>query len=400
MTATAPAIPQPPPPTRKPRGDILVTAFEPSGDDHAAVLIAELKRRHPDLTIHALGGPKMEAAGAHLIERTGEDAVMGVPTLDKVREHRAINTRIAAWLDANPIAMHIPVDSPAANFPICRLAKKRNITVCHLVAPQVWAWATWRIRKLRRLSDLVLCVLPFEERWFRDRNVNARFVGHPLFTHPLDTEALDAQASDLPTRKPRLALLPGSRPAELSRNFPLLLDSFRRLRQDRPNLEGVVAATTQPVADHLRTLADTTGGWPDRLHIVSGKTDAVLHWADLALVTSGTVTLQVARHRPPMAIVYKSQSPMLYMVLQPLLFATEFFTLPNLIAAREVVPEFVPHFEGHEPLTAAAARLLDDPEAAATQRAELESIVQQFTAHNAATEAADAIEPLLLEPAH
>ena len=197
MTATAPAIPQPATPTRKPRGDILVTAFEPSGDDHAAVLIAELKRRHPDLTIHALGGPKMEAAGAHLIARTCDDAVLGVPTLDKVREHRASYTRIAAWLDANPIAMHIPVDSPAANFPICRLAKKRNITVCHLVAPQVWAWATWRIRKLRRLSDLVLCVLPFEERWFRDRNVNARFVGHPLFTHPLDTEAPAAQAADL-----------------------------------------------------------------------------------------------------------------------------------------------------------------------------------------------------------
>ncbi len=395
--------------TRANETAILFTAFEPSGDEHAAVVIAHLLDRHPELTIYAWGGPKMEAAGATVVERTGEDAVMGLPGLAKIREHRRINQRLAAWLRQHPeVGLHVPVDSPAANFPICKITRKLNRRIIHLVAPQVWAWGSWRIRKLRRLTDLVLCVLPFEEPWFTQRGVAARFIGHPLFNHPLSTQRLADQAQGFAglfetagqqspsdaSRPHRIALLPGSRPGEYMSNFGLLLESFKELRRRHPHAQGLVAATTPRVVERLKASAAELGEWPEGLAIVHGQTDAVLHWCDVALVVSGTVTLQVARHLKPMVIVYRS-NPVLYFALAQWLLASEYLTLPNLIAGREVVPELVPHFGGPEPLIAKAHELLTDAHAAEAQRANLRQIVDRFREKDAGREAALHIERVL-----
>ncbi len=369
---------------------ILFTAFEPSGDDHAAVVIAALLRRRPDLRIFAWGGPRMAAAGATIIEETGHDAVMGIPGLKKIREHMRINARIDRWLAANPIDLHVPVDSPAANFPICRLAKARGIKVVHMVAPQMWAWGEWRVRKLRRLTDLVLCLLPFEEKWFEERGVPIRFIGHPLFDITLDLDALDRIAADLPRSPRRLALMPGSRPGEIAKNFPILLAAFRDLTKDHPDLVGTIAATTPAVADRLRAMATQAGGWPANLAVISGQTDAVVRWCIMALVVSGTVTLQIAKQSRPMVVFYKS-NPLVYMLLGRWVLTTEFFTLPNLIAGREIVPELVPHFAGYEPVLAAARTLMDSPEKATRQIEELDKVTAQFAGHRAGPESAAAI---------
>ena len=369
---------------------ILFTGFEPSGDDHASAVIKRLLAKRPDLQIHAWGGPKMRAAGANIIEETGKDAVMGIPGLKKIQEHRAINQRVAAWLDNNKIRAHIPVDSPAANFPICKMAKDRGIKVVHLVAPQVWAWGPWRVNKLRRLTDHVCCVLPFEETYFKERDVPAEFVGHPLFDKAPDPKDLDPIITDWPKGEPSLAIMPGSRPAELRKNFPILLAAFRRLHQEHPGIVGRVAATTPEVARQLRDLAALSGGWPEALETVAGETDAVIRWADLALVVSGTVTLQIARQAKPMVIVYKS-SPLLYNLLGRWLVRTKHFTLPNLIAGEEIVPEFVPHFGGPEPIVDRAVELLENPEAAEAQRQALSKIADRYEGTNAANAAADAI---------
>ncbi len=371
---------------------ILFTAFEPSGDEHAAAVIAELKERRPDRVIYAWGGREMEAAGAEIVERTGENAVMGMPGIGKILEHRRINNRIAYWIKTHPEAvLHVPVDSPAANFPICRLAKRAGRRVVHLVAPQVWAWGTWRINKLRRLTDHVLCLLPFEEAWFREREVPATFIGHPLFDEPPDQAVLDSAVGELPEGSPRLTLLPGSRPGEMDKNFPLLVEAFAQLRRERPSLVGVVAARDEDASARLRALADASPHGCDGLEIVSGKTEAAIRWGDAAIVVSGTVTLQVARQGTPMVIVYKS-NPLLYTLLAQWLLATEFFTLPNLIAGREIVPELVPHFGGAAPIAAQAGELLDDPAVAAAQRDALGKVVGVFTGKRAAVAAADVIE--------
>lgn len=371
---------------------LFFSAFEPSGDDHAAVVIAELKRRHPDLTIKACGGPKMQAAGAEIIERTGDDAVMGLPGLAKIQEHRRINARIERWLEENPVSVHIPVDSPAANFPVCALTKARGARVVHLVAPQLWAWAPWRIRKLRRLTDHVMCVLPFEESWFRQRGVEATFVGHPLFNKPIEESLLDEQISDWATGTPQIALMPGSRPSEIRKNFPLLLGAYTRLSAEHKGMVGMVAVTRPEIDPILRDIARQHHiDWPDTLEIVHASTDAVTRWSTLALVVSGTVTLQIARQRKPMVIVYKI-GRIGWSLVARWVIRTPFMTLPNILAGREVVPELVPHFVGSEPIAEAATELLEDRSKYDAQVRELDTIVNRFTCQNAASNAADIIE--------
>lgn len=370
---------------------ILFTAFEPSGDDHAAAVVAELRRRHPGLPLYAWGGPKMERAGATIVERTGDDAVVGMPGLKKIQEHRLINDRIDAWISQHRPAVHVPVDSPGANFPICRIAKRYGVKVVHLVAPQIWAWGRWRIHKLRRCTDLVLCLLPFEESFFIKRRVNARFIGHPLFDAMPAAMELDQGAARYPAGSPKIALMPGSRPKELERSFPLLLEAFRELKRIYPAAAGVVAVTKPSVVEYLRASASRLGGWPEGLSIAHADTDAIIRWCDLALVKSGTVTLQIARQNKPMVVFYKG-SPLLYYSLAKWIVATKYFTLPNVLAHRQIVPEFVPHFGGPEPIVAAARQLLDNPASAKRQQEELARITELFKGRNAAIAAADAIE--------
>lgn len=378
---------------RETRPGVLFTAFEPSGDDHASAVIAELRRRRPELSIYAWGGPKMERAGARLIERTGDDAVMGLPGLRKIREHGRINRRIGAWMDSGRASVHVPVDSPAANFPVCAMAKARGMKVVHLVAPQVWAWASWRVKKLRNRTDLVLCLLPFEQDWFRARGVPARFIGHPLFDEELDVSELDRRAAALPAGAPRIALMPGSRPGEIRKNFPVLLRAYRSLEASHPGLVGVVAATRPEVERQLREMADEHGGWPGTLAARCGETDVVVRWCELALVVSGTVTLQVAKQQRPMVIVYKS-SRLVCFLLGSWLVSTRVFTLPNLIAGRRIVPELVPYFGAGDEVAREAARLLDEPARAEQQRRDLAALRETFRARHAASAAASAIEEI------
>lgn len=372
---------------------LLFTAFEPSGDDHASAVIAELRRRHPTLTIHAWGGPKMQQAGATIQERTGDDAVMGLPGIAKVLEHLRINARIDAFLAANPVTVHVPVDSPSANTSICAIAKRHGARVVHLVAPQIWAWGRWRIHKLRRLTDMVLCILPFEEEFFRKRYVPARFIGHFLFDQPLDLDAIDRRVARFaePPAGPRLAMMPGSRPDELRRHFPILLEAFRALKVRYPDAQGVVAATSERVATLLRDMAVAHGGWPDALQIVVQDTDAVIRWCDVALVKSGTVTMQVARQRKPMVVFYKKSNPLLFLVAR-IVLSTRLFSLPNVLARRRVIPEFIPHFGGPVPIVQAVEKLIDDPAAAQAQRDDLDALCRQFDGYTAAELAADSIE--------
>ncbi|MCE2924909.1 MAG: hypothetical protein LW822_05560 [Phycisphaeraceae bacterium] len=379
------------------RPGVLFTAFEPSGDDHASIVIKELRARNPYLPIYAWGGPKMARAGATLIERTTDDGVMGVPGIRKIIEHVRINRRIEEWLDKTRIAAHVPVDSPDANFPICRMVKARGGRVVHMVAPQLWAWREGRINKLRALTDLVLCVLPFEESWFLSRKVPARFIGHPLFNAPVDTTALARLVGAWPRGSPSVALMPGSRPGEIERCWPLLIDAYKRLRQDFPQAMGVVPVVHEMVQDQLHRIANELGGWPENVYVVSGNTDAAIAWCDFALVASGTVTLQVARQIKPMVTFYPA-SPALrvpYGLFGRWVFKTAYFTLPNLIANRAVVPELAPHFGDGHALTVGAYRLMRQPGYADAQCAGLREIIGKFDGKACGPLAAESIEQVI-----
>lgn len=379
------------------RPGVLFTAFEPSGDDHASIVIEQLRARNPYLPIYAWGGPKMQRAGATLIERTTDDGVMGMPGVKKIIDHVRINRRIEEWLDKTRVAAHVPVDSPDANFPICRMVKERGGRVVHMVAPQLWAWREGRINKLRSITDLVLCVLPFEESWFLSRKVPARFIGHPLFDKPTDDATIKALVDTWPRGTPSIALMPGSRPGEIEKCWPLLIDAYNRVRRDFPGVAGVVPVVHELVQDRLHRIANQLGGWPPNVYVVTGNTDAVIAWCDFALVASGTVTLQVAKQIKPMITFYRASPAMRvpYGLFGRRLFKTPYFTLPNLIAGKGVVPELVPHFgDGHD-LAVGAYRLMRQPGYADTQRAALRDIVGKFAGKRCGVLAAESIEQVI-----
>lgn len=370
---------------------ILFTAFEPSGDDLGASVIAALRRRFPHVAIHAWGGSKMAEAGARLVERTGADAVMGMPGPAKIVEHWRLNRRLARWLDEHPVRLHVPVDSPAANFPICKLAKARGVHVAHLAAPQLWAWAPWRIRKLRRLTDHVLCLLPFEESWFSDRGVPATFIGHPAFDEAPDREAIARRMEAFPNGSPRVAILPGSRPGEVARHMPLLLEVLRRLRRTHSRIGAVFAAPDQPAAERIERLVRRARDLdPNRMSVTHGGVDAAAAWADLALTKSGTVTLRLARQRTPMVVVYRTNS-LGYLLVGRWLITTPNRAMPNLIAGRRIVPEFVPHVGGPAPIVHQAERLLNEEGAREAQRRGLDEVARLFDGRSAAESAAEVL---------
>lgn len=389
---------------------ILFTAFEPSGDALAAPVIRLLRERRPDLRFFAAGGPRMAAAGAEMVERTADDGVMGLGALAKVGAVRGTISRLRRWQRQYRVLCHVAVDSPAANFPIAKAMRRSGARVVHLAAPQLWAWAPWRAGKLRRCTDLVLCLLPFERSWFAQRKIPARFIGHPILARPLEDAMLARKAAELPRGGPRLLLLPGSRSAEVQRNVRLLHDCFVELQGRQTGASGLLVAASPALAQIVRQkipvfptgLSMAVGG---SMEAATGEAtaespddrrlplEAAIRWCDLAIAVSGTVTLDLVRQRKPMVGVYATS--LLSVLGAKLLLTTPHRLLPNVIAGRRIVPEFVPHAGGCGPVVEAAATLLRDSRNLAHQAEELGRIVKAYEGHRPEIEAADAIEEII-----
>lgn len=385
------AAAKPPAETIHHRGapSILFTAFEPSGDAHAAPVIKELLTRVPSLKVYAWGGPLMEQAGATILGRTADDGAMGLGALKRARSVRKEIKRIKQWSRQYRVLAHVAVDSPAANFPICKVMKRTGARIVHLVAPQMWAWGRWRIGKLRRLTDLVLCLLPFEEQWFNDRGVPAKFIGHPVMNRPVDPNELREHMHGLPQGAPRVAIFPGSRSHEVRANIRLLVNAYTELQGRHAGMTGVIVAANPGLAKIVRKKIKV---FPTGLHMVTGQTDATIAWCDLALAVSGTITLDIARQRKPMVGVYKSG---LITWLGAKVLVRSYVLLPNIIADREIVPEFAPHVGGSMPIVKAASRYILDSKNAANQAEELNRVCLRFANKKPAEEAARLIIKML-----
>jgi lipid-A-disaccharide synthase len=378
---------------------ILFTAFEPSGDEHAAPVIAAIRKSRPDLPIWALGGERMRAAGAELIEETTQRPVMFLGAAKEAWAHYQRIGRLKRWLAGRRIGALVPVDSPAANWSICGLIRRNQpqAKVVHLVAPQLWAWAPWRIKKMRRLSDHVLCLLPFEEEWFKSRGMAATFVGHPVF----DAEEAPVRAGTKlsgPTEGTlKLALLPGSRSAEIRSNLPTMLGVYQELARKHTGLVGFIAARDERCAGAIGEVMKQCGvseGLPAGPGVRIDQTEEVLAWSDLVLVASGTATLHVAAHRRPMVVIYNMNMLLCKLVLRWIV-QTRTFSLPNLIAERaglgRIVPELVPHDGSVKPVLAELERFINSLDAREAQLAGIERVASLFQGHRYSEESARAI---------
>lgn len=316
---------------------IFLVAGETSGDRHAAALVRELRRLQPSLTFAGLGGPEMRAAGVELTADLTQHAVVGL--LEVVRHLgtlRRLFRDAAAALDAHRPDLVILVDYPGFNLRFAREAKRRGIPVVYYVSPQVWAWGAGRLRTIKQLVDRMLVFFSFEEQLYHEAGVPVTWVGHPLLDAVRVTQPrADALAQyGLRTDQPLIALLPGSRRQEVQKLLPVLAGAADRLAGQLRGVRFLVLqAPGLPTELYKAALAGTHADCT----IVPEWDDNLLAACDLALVASGTATLECALLERPMVIVYRTNA--LTWWIGTKLVQLPYIGLVNVVAGRKLVPE-------------------------------------------------------------
>ena len=334
---------------------IFISACEPSADAHCAALMRAFAKKAPsDIEWVGVGGQNMADTGCELLETTAQRATMLYNAFSQVGFYIKLVYRIRSYFKNNKVDLAIVCDSPAFNFHVARAAKKAGVKVLFYVAPQLWGWAPWRIRKLRRRCDKLACVLPFEEKWFTNRGVDATFVGNPLFDDVNIDSTKDYKSyTGYDPRKARILLLPGSRLAEIKLLWPAMQKVATRISHRWPEAEFAVAAVDE---EKLEVLKENKVSGLEYEYTIASVTEAARK-ADLALVASGSATLQVAAAGCPMIIMYQSNKIMWHL-FGHWLIRTRFLSLVNILARREVVSEFMPYFTSTEPIFGKCIRLL------------------------------------------
>ena len=376
---------------------IFVSAGEPSGDLHAANLIRALRGRFPDAEFVGYGGPRMTEAGATLLYPLVNLAVMWFLSVltNIVTFLRLIVQADRYFRDKRPDAV-ILVDYPGLHWWIARRARARGVPVFYFVPPQLWAWAGWRVKKVRKHVDLMLCSLPFEPDWYRKRGVpHAVHVGHPYFDElcerELDETFLAEQKGD---PRPLLAILPGSRTLELKRNLPILVRAAAKLSQNRPDVRFVVSCLREKhkaMAEEIigQTLA-TLGDLPaPRMELFSGRTPELIRLAEVAWTVSGSVSLELMMEALPTVVLYKVRRIDLW-IARPFIKA-KYITLVNLLADEELMPEYLTHRDVSDDLVRHAETWLGDPIARARATANLAALRYTVARPGAASRAAERI---------
>lgn len=335
---------------------ILVTAGEPSGDLHGGSVVAALRRRLPDATIEAVGGPHMARAGATIRCSIDGLAAMGiVEIVDKLPAHLRLWRQLAAAFRAHRYDLVILIDYPGFHLQMARAARRNGIPVLWYIAPQLWAWRPGRARRLASAVNRLAVILPFEPEFFRRVGIEATYVGHPLLDHVKPAHRDTARAElGVPSDARVLALFPGSRRGEIARLWPAYRDAARKLL-DRGRCTHVLVAATD--------WAKYPGA--ERFTLVRDRPTLVLAASDTALVKSGTTTLEAALAGVPMVVAYRL-NPVSFRVVRRLA-TVRWASLVNLVANRAVVPEFFQRDVTAERLAAAVEPLLD-PDSTARHR--------------------------------
>lgn len=365
---------------------IFVSAGEPSGDLHGANLIHALRERHPALDCVGFGGARMAAAGCQQLYPLCDLAVMGVSQVlaNASTFLEQISHADRYFRHHRPDAV-VMIDYPGFHWWLARRARFHRIPVFWFVPPQLWGWASWRVNKMRRYVDHVLCSLPFEEEWYRQRDVTAHYVGHPYFDE-MPHQRLDADfiASQRQHAGPIVALLPGSRNQEIERNLATLLRSAAAVHASRPDARFLVACYKESQRKQVaRELASHR--LPIEAHV--GRTPEIIHLAQACAAVSGSVSLELLWHGTPTVIVYRVKP--LLLRIRPWLLKCRFITLVNLLADRELFPEFVTDRCPAQAVSAHLLHWLNDAEARATARQDLAELKQQVARPGACERAAD-----------
>jgi len=331
---------------------IYFVAGEVSADNHGAALMRSLRALDPDLKFTGRGGPQMrQIAGAQFKNWIGDAAVLGLwEVLRKYNYFRAqFHQTLNEILEIKPDAI-VLIDYPGFNLRLASALRKqsqRHKTI-YYISPQVWAWNRGRIRKMARIIDLVLCIFPFETDLYSASGLRAVFVGHPTI------ERLEKQKIDVPRDPNLIGLFPGSRSREVRKIFPVMVEASRQLLRFNPALRFRVAAASEELAREIsEQLADRHA-----IEINVGETATIMQRACAGIVASGSATLEAAYFKMPFVLIYKVAWPTY--VAARLVVNVDFLGMPNLLAGKEVVPEFIQHGAKPEAIVKALQLLIED----------------------------------------
>jgi lipid-A-disaccharide synthase len=370
---------------------VAMVAGEASGDQLAAPLIAALKTRRSPSLFAGIGGPRMQAQGFESHYPMEKLSVRGyAEALMSYREIMAIRRRIAKSLLAERPDLFIGVDASDFNLGLERQLKDAGIPAIHYVSPSVWAWRGWRVRKIARSVNRILVMFPFEAPLYEKAGVPVTYVGHPLAdVIPLQPAKHEARAAlRLPAGKLIVALLPGSRRSELQYMASAFLLAAHRFRQEVHDVHFVCPTVTRDTRDMFERALHEHQRTDLPLTLLFGHSHEALAAADLALVASGTATLETALFKTPMVIAYR-QSPLTWALMRTMLYLP-YVGMPNILAGEKLVPELLQDEANPAALAGALLTLLRDT---AAQRRQIERFHEfhHLLRQNAAEKAADAI---------
>ncbi|MCF7821450.1 MAG: lipid-A-disaccharide synthase [Mariprofundaceae bacterium] len=352
---------------------ILICAGEASGDLHASAVIRAMLQENSTFSFFGVAGPAMTQAGCHVIHQMDELNVMGIGDVIRAlpRIHR-VEASLCQWAEENKPALAILVDFPGFNMRLGRKLKAKGIPVLHYIAPKLWAWGAWRAKKLRLSQDRLASILPFEIEWFKKHEIEASYVGNPSAVACRGGWSRQQLKSHLGIEKGDrlLALLPGSRPGEVSRHVSLLSEAYLEIRKKYPDLKAVTSRAPGVTDDQLMPLIRAGAKVVDRM-----ESGYALR-ADAAIAVSGTATLELALWDVPSVLIYRSSPVTVWMARK--LVQTECAGLANiLLGDKPVMPELIQECATVENIIGELSQILDGP-ASLVQRnkfAELRSIL-------------------------
>jgi lipid-A-disaccharide synthase len=367
---------------------VMLSCGEASGDVYAAALVAALRAREPTVDVFGLGGDRFQAAGGRLIGDFHGLAVTGIIEVLKILpdSYAMLKRLVQAATDERPDVL-VVIDYPDFNFRLMTAVKRLGVPVVYYVSPQLWAWRPGRIQTMKSVVDRVLPIFPFEEEIYRAEGMDVRFVGHPLVDLAVTHESREAFAArhGLDPARPIVALLPGSRPNELTRLVPVIAAAV-------PRIASAVVGTQFLVA-RAPNLPDTYfgpfHGMGLPIRVVEGQTDEALAASDAVVTASGTATIQAALHGKPMVVVYRL-SPMTYRIGKPLVRVT-MYSMVNLVAGERVVTELIQDACTPEAVARETIELLTDAERANEMRLQLAMVRERLGGTGASGRAADAV---------
>ena len=369
----------------------MLSCGEPSGDLYAGALTAEILKLAPDAEVTGFGGARMEAAGARLIRDFRGLSVTGLTEVLRLiprswQTYRAL----VRGAEARPPDVFVPIDFVDFNAFLTRALHRRGVPVVYYISPQLWAWRPGRIRTVRRVADRMLVIFPFEVPFYEQAGVPVTFVGHPLLelTPPSAPRDSFLRAHGVDPARPVVAILPGSRGNEVRQILPDLVRAAGLIGDRVAEAQFIVAR-----APHLHDgLFAPLASWPSGLRpplVLEGAADDVLASADVALLASGTVTVQAALHTCPMVVVYRLAG-MTYALGKPFVHV-DTYAMVNLVAGRRVVPELIQDAFTPEATARHALAVLTDPAYAARVRGELAGVRASLGSAGASRRAAEAI---------